>query len=177
MHEPLSTEIRIDSESCKYSYALNEGANSRYLLDIGKNLARILDALAARARQSQSGRKAIQDGGSLLRQDPSENVVEWDQDELRVDNLCGPSSCASRTVVYFELVAQAHFTPPSFVSVFDNLNPRISLSLLSKTLVCPTTCIALICTQFPRFRLSIVLPTFAASQYTPSSLPGMIRFN
>lgn len=135
--------------------------------------------LAARARQSQSGRKAIQDGGSLVRQDPSENVVEWDQDELRVDNLCGPSSCASRTycgIFRARVVAHAHFTPPSFASVLDNLNPQVSFSL-SKTLVCPTSCIALICTQFPRFRLFIVLHTFAASHHTPSSPSGMITLD
>lgn len=54
-------------------------------------------------------------------------------------------------LVYFELVAQAHFSPPSFASFLYNFNSRVLLFSLTKTLVCPTLCIALICTQFPRF--------------------------
>lgn len=78
-------------------------------------------------------------------------------------------------LVYFELVAQAHFTPPSFTSFLDDFNSRILLSLLKKTLVCPTLCIALIGTQFPPFQFFIASHTFAILHNTLSFPIGTIR--
>jgi hypothetical protein len=77
-----------------------------------------------------------------------------------------PPSVRVLLLAYFELVAQAHFTPPSFRSFLDDFNSRILLSLLTKTLVCPTLCIALIHTQFPRFQLFIASHTFAVLHHT-----------
>lgn len=102
-------------------------------------LARALDISADWVWLSQSGPKAIQDGGSPVKQEPSENVVEWDHDDLRVDSLCGPS-CASPTSGIFRargagtlltaliriLPLQLQFSGPS---LFIDQDTRLSYSV------------------------------------------------
>lgn len=100
VREPSRTEIRADRQAASTYHLHHEyGRQFKVLVDERK-LAQALDILADWAGRSQSRRKAIQDGGSPVKQDPSENVVERHHDDLRVDNLCGPS-CANPTFGIF----------------------------------------------------------------------------
>lgn len=129
----------------------NSGANSRYLSMRGSLLKRL--TLWHGPGVPKADEKQFETVGHLSSRTHPKTWWSGIMMTFVLITFVAPPPVRALLLVYFELVAQAHFTPPSFTSFLDDFNFRIPSSSLTKTLVCPTLHIALIGPQLRRFQL------------------------
>lgn len=150
MHELSRTEIR-----CHVCGQPPQGT----LLEVSKaNLLGMVchqdgwsdtDSNVMSSQRGRAGRKAIRGSGSHVKRPIRKRGWWWSgmTSTLKLrDNLLAPPPAQA---VYLKLVAQAHFTPPSFASFPYDFTSRIILLPLKIHSRLYYLCTALICTRFP----------------------------